>query len=148
VTLRLADELDISRGDLLCHPDSPPTVSQTVEALVCWLAPTPVQAAGRYLLKHTTRTTRALVAGLRYRLDVNSAQPDPTATTLGLNDVGRLTLRTTTPLLYDPYARNRATGSFILIDEASNHTVAAGMLLDPDAERANGAVGQEVVRLA
>jgi bifunctional enzyme CysN/CysC len=141
VTLRLADELDVSRGDLLCHPESPPTVSQTVEALACWLAPMPLQPDGRYLLKHTTRTTRALVAGVQYRLDVNTAQPDSAATTLGLNDIGRLALRTTTPLLYDAYARNRATGSFILIDEPTNQTVAAGMLLDPHAERSNGAVG-------
>jgi bifunctional enzyme CysN/CysC len=132
VTLRLADELDVSRGDLICQPASPPTVSQSVEALVCWLAPTPLQANGRYLLKHTTRTTRALVSALHYRLDVNTAQPDPTATTLALNDVGRVTLRTTTPLLYDAYARHRATGSFILIDEPTNLTVAAGMLLAPD----------------
>ncbi len=138
VTLRLADELDVSRGDLLCHPDSPPTVSQVVDALVCWLAPTPLQPNGRYLLKHTTRTTRALVAGLQYRLDVNTAQPDPTDTTLGLNDVGRLALRTTTPLLYDAYARNRATGSFILIDEPTNQTVAAGMLLAPQADPTGG----------
>jgi bifunctional enzyme CysN/CysC len=132
VTLRLADELDISRGDLLCHPDSPPTVGQAVEALVCWLAPTPLQPQGRFLLKHTTRTTRALVGAVHYRLDVNTAQPDPTAATLGLNDVGRLSLRTTTPLIYDAYARNRATGSFILVDEATNYTVGAGMLVDTE----------------
>jgi bifunctional enzyme CysN/CysC len=115
-------------------------MSQAVEAVVCWLAPTPLQVGGRYPLKHTTRTTRALVGALHYRLDVNTAQADATAATLGLNDVGRVSLRTTTPLLYDPYARHRATGSFILIDEASNLTVAAGMLLAPEEEPPNGAV--------
>jgi bifunctional enzyme CysN/CysC len=130
VTLRLADELDISRGDLLCHVDSPPTVGQRLEALVCWLAPRALQPRGRYLLKHTTRMTRAVVDDLRYRVDVNSLRPENEAPTLGLNDIGRVALRTTSPLTYDGYSRNRAMGSFILIDEASNQTVAAGMLLD------------------
>jgi bifunctional enzyme CysN/CysC len=115
---------------LLCHPDSPPMVDQAVEALVCWLAPTPLQVNGRYLLKHTTRVTRVLVRELQYRLDVNTMQQEAGATTLGLNDIGRVALRTTTPLIYDTYARNRGMGSFILIDETSNQTLAAGMLLD------------------
>jgi bifunctional enzyme CysN/CysC len=130
VTLRLEDELDISRGDLLCHVADQPTVAQDLDALLCWLAPAPLQPHGRYLLKHTTRTARALVQDVRYRMDVNTFQPDSTAPTLRLNDIGRVALRTTTPLLYDAYARNRTTGSFILIDESSNQTVAAGMLLD------------------
>ncbi len=128
VTLRLADELDVSRGDLLCHPDSPPTVAQQAEALVCWLGTQPLQPRGRYWLKHTTRTTRAVIDAARYRVDVNTFQQVESAGPLALNDIGRLTLRTTTPLLYDPYTQNRATGSFILIDEPTNQTVAAGML--------------------
>jgi bifunctional enzyme CysN/CysC len=133
VTVRLEDDLDVARGDLLCHPDQPPLVGQDLEAYLCWLAPTPLQPNGRYALKHTTRAARAVVKSLRYRVDVNTLARDTTATTLGLNDIGRVALRTTTPLPYDAYAHNRATGSFILIDEATNHTVAAGMLLDPRA---------------
>jgi bifunctional enzyme CysN/CysC len=136
VTLRLADELALSRGDLLCGVDDAPTVGQEVEAVVCWLAATPLDPAGRYLLKHTTRTTPAEVTGVRHRIDVNTLQPDPAAATLGLNDIGRLVLRTATPLVYDAYARSRATGSFILIDAASNQTVAAGLLLGPGEVRA------------
>ena len=105
-------------------------MGQSLDALVCWLAPSALQPRGRYLLKHTTRTTRAVIDDLRYRVDVNSLEPETDAPTLGLNDIGRVALRTTAPLTYDAYARNRATGSFILIDEASNQTVAAGMLLD------------------
>ena len=138
VTLRLADELDISRGDLLCHPDSPPRVGQDLDAVLCWLAPTPLQPRGRYLLKHTARTVRALVHAVHYRIDIASFRPDPGVPVLGLNDIGRVTLRTTAPLAYDPYAQSRATGCFILIDEVTNHTVAGGLLLAPGAETAAG----------
>jgi sulfate adenylyltransferase subunit 1 (EFTu-like GTPase family) len=89
----------------------------------------PLQPRGRYALKHTTRWARAVVTDLLYRLDVNTTHRDETVTQLGLNDLGRIRLRTTTPLVYDPYRRNRTTGSFILVDEATNATVAAGMLL-------------------
>jgi bifunctional enzyme CysN/CysC len=129
VTLTLTDEIDISRGDMLCPVDNQPAVSQTIEAMLCWLAPAPLVLGGRYVIKHTTRSARALVRELQYRVDVNTLAEDATATTLALNEIGRVTLRTTAPLFYDPYRRNRATGSFILIDEHTNQTVAAGMIL-------------------
>jgi sulfate adenylyltransferase large subunit len=132
VTIHLADDVDISRGDLLCRPDNRPTVSQDLSARICWMSERPLEPRGRYALKHTTRWTRAIVDELLYRLDVNTGQRDWKAGSLGPNDLGRVRLRTTTPLCFDPYQRNRTTGSFILVDEATNATVAAGMLLgDP-----------------
>ncbi|HET8632154.1 MAG TPA: GTP-binding protein [Thermomicrobiales bacterium] len=129
ISLVLEDELDVGRGDLLCGLSQPATVGQTLDALLCWFAPTPLRPGGRYALKHTTRSARALVTALQYRLDVGTLARDREARTLGLNDIGRAILRTTTPLCYDPYERNRTTGSFILIDEATNETVAAGMIV-------------------
>jgi bifunctional enzyme CysN/CysC len=131
VTVTLADDLDVGRGDLLCPADNRPTVGQAIEATLCWLAERPLRVGGRYVIKHTTRTARAIVGGLRWRVDVNTLAEDATAPTLGLNEIGRVRLRTTTPLCYDPYARNRTTGSFILIDEATNETVAGGMIDGP-----------------
>ncbi|MEJ3742118.1 sulfate adenylyltransferase subunit CysN [Actinomycetes bacterium KLBMP 9797] len=131
VTVRLEDEIDISRGDLICRPHNQPAVTQDVEAMVCWMDETrPLQVGSKYTIKHTTRTARTVVRGLQYRLDVNTLHRDEAATSLGLNEIGRIRLRTTTPLLADEYRRNRTTGGFILIDEASNRTVAAGMIIE------------------
>jgi sulfate adenylyltransferase large subunit len=129
VTLHLADDVDISRGDMLCRPNNQPTVGQDLDAMVCWMTDKPLQPKGRYALKHTTRWSRAIVTDVLYRLDVNTGHRDEAGGQLGLNDLGRIRLRTTTPIIYDPYRRNRTTGSFILVDEATNATVAAGMLL-------------------
>ena len=129
VTVRLADDLDVSRGDLLCRPHNRPHVGQDIEAMVCWLHPSQLRPGGRYAIQHTTRSARAVVNDLVYRLDVNTLHRDESAESLGLNEIGRVTLRTTAPLFYDEYRRNRATGSFILVDEATNATVAAGMML-------------------
>jgi bifunctional enzyme CysN/CysC len=129
VTVRLTDDLDVSRGDMICRPHNRPHVTQDVEAMVAWMHDRPLQVGGKYAIRHTTREARALVQGLQYRLDVNTLHRDETATTLGLNDIGRISLRTTKPLFIDEYRRNRATGSFILIDEATNATVGAGMIL-------------------
>jgi bifunctional enzyme CysN/CysC len=129
VTVRLADDLDVSRGDMICRPHNRPRVTQDLDAMVCWMHERPLQAGGKYAIRHTTREARALVQDLQYRLDVNTLHRDESATTLGLNDIGRITLRTTQPLFVDEYRRNRSTGSFILIDEATNATVAAGMIL-------------------
>jgi bifunctional enzyme CysN/CysC len=128
VVIRLADELDISRGDLLCRPHNHPEVGQDLDAMVCWFSATPLRPGGMYALKHTTRAARARISDLLYRLDVNTLHRDP-ADTLGMNDIGRVRFRTTVPLMYDTYQRNRTTGSFILIDEATNETVAGGMIL-------------------
>jgi bifunctional enzyme CysN/CysC len=129
VTIRLTDEIDISRGDMICRPNNQPQVSQDVDAMVCWMGDEPMRPGGKYAIKHTTRAARTMVKDLRYRLDVNTLHRDEQAPTLTLNEIGRLNLRVTAPLFTDPYRTNRATGSFILVDEGSNATVAAGMVL-------------------
>ena len=127
----LADDLDISRGDMICRPHNQPTVAQDIEAMVCWMADTAAAPpAARLVVKHTTRTARAIVRDLQYRLDVNTLHRDEDAGRLGLNEIGRVRLRTTQPLFGDPYGRNRQTGGFILIDEATNATVGAGMITE------------------
>ena len=129
VTVRLADEIDVSRGDMIVRPDNPPRVTQDVEAIVCWMADQPLSVRSMYSIKHTTREARAMVKDVQYRVDVNTLEQDAAATSLFLNEIGRITLRTTSPLVLDDYRRNRTTGSFILIDEATNATVGAGMVL-------------------
>ncbi|MCU1487947.1 MAG: sulfate adenylyltransferase subunit 1 [Actinomycetia bacterium] len=129
VTIRLADDVDVSRGDMICRPHNRPEVTQDVDAMICWMHEQPMKTRGKYFIKHTTRDARALVQELHYRLDVNTLHRDETAETLGLNEIGRVTLRTTVPLFVDEYRRNRFTGSFILVDEATNATVGAGMIL-------------------
>lgn len=128
VTVRLADDVDVSRGDLLCRPGNVPQATQDLDALVCWMADEPLRPRQRLAVKHTTRTVRAMVKELTYRLDVNTLHRDLEAGELGLNDIGRVKLRTTQPLFVDDYNRNRVTGRFILVDEATNATVGAGML--------------------
>ncbi|GAA4593425.1 bifunctional enzyme CysN/CysC [Actinoplanes octamycinicus] len=131
VTVRLTDEIDISRGDMICRPHNAPTPAQDIEAMVCWMDETaPLRVGGKYTIKHTTRTARTVVRGLQYRLDVNTLHRDESAQALALNEIGRVRLRTTVPLLADEYRRNRTTGGFILIDEATNRTVAAGMIIE------------------
>jgi sulfate adenylyltransferase large subunit len=128
VTLRLADEVDVSRGNMIVEAEDQPVVARELDAIVCWMADSPLQARGRYAIKHTTTTARAIVEQLDYRVDVNSLEHEP-ASQLGLNEIGRVRLRCSVPLMVDPYTRNRTTGSFILIDESTNDTVAAGMIL-------------------
>ncbi|MFB6396352.1 sulfate adenylyltransferase subunit CysN [Polymorphospora lycopeni] len=131
VTVRLTDEIDISRGDMICRPNNAPAVAQDVEAMICWMDETrPLQVGGKYAIKHTTRAARAVVRGLQYRLDVNSLHRDESPAGLSLNEIGRVRLRTTVPLLADPYRRNRTTGGFIVIDETTNRTVGAGMIVE------------------
>ena len=130
VSVRLADDLDVSRGDMICRPHNQPQVLQDVEAMVCWLSEgPPLRASNRYAIKHTTRSARAVVKALEYRLDVNTLHRQENVETISLNEIGRVRLRTTAPLFADEYRRNRTTGSFLLIDEASGATVAAGMIL-------------------
>ncbi|MBM0232415.1 50S ribosome-binding GTPase [Micromonospora sp. STR1_7] len=131
VTVRLADEIDISRGDLICRPNNAPAVAQDIEAMVCWMdETTPLRVGGRYAIKHTTRSARAIVRGLHYRLDINSLHRDESADELRLNEIGRVRLRTTVPLLADEYRRNRTTGGFVIIDETTNRTVGAAMIVE------------------
>jgi bifunctional enzyme CysN/CysC len=139
VSISLADDIDISRGDLLARPQNQPEVTTEFDAMVCWMADEAALEPGRdYVIKHTTRTTRARVIALDYRLDVNTLHRDKSATALKLNELGRVSLRTQVPLLLDEYSRNAVTGSFILIDPETNVTVAAGMVRDtaPAATRA------------
>ncbi len=129
VTVRLEDEIDISRGDLICRPHNQPSVAQDIEAMICWMDESrPLTVGGKYTIKHTTRTARAVVRGLQYQIDVNTLHRNEGATELKLNEIGRVRLRTTVPLLADEYRRNRTTGGFILIDETTNRTVGAGII--------------------
>ena len=129
VTVRLEEDLDISRGDMLCRPHNVPAITQDIDARLCWMDETnPLRPRQKYSIKHTTRTGRVLVRDISYRIDVNSGHRDESADLLVLNDIGRVQLRVTMPLFVDNYTDNRATGSFILINEATNQTVAAGMV--------------------
>jgi bifunctional enzyme CysN/CysC len=131
VTLLLDDDIDISRGDMICRPHNQPSAAQNIEAMVSWMATDhTLGPRSRLLVKHTTRTVKAIVRDLQYRLDVNTLHRDESATALSLNEIGRVSLRVTQPLFCDPYARNRSTGGIILIDESTNATVGAGMITE------------------
>jgi bifunctional enzyme CysN/CysC len=130
VVVRLEDELDVSRGDMICRPGNRPHRSRELEAMVCWMSDSPVSTGSRLLLKHTTRWVNATVDEVRYRVDVATLHRDRSKSDLALNDIGRLKLRTSSPLAVDDYRRNRNTGSFILVDEATNDTVGAGMIVE------------------
>ena len=130
VTIRINDEIDISRGDMIVRPNNQPTVAQDIDAMVCWMSErTPLAQGGKFLIKHTTRSTKVIVKDLSYLLDINTLHRDESAPQLSLNEIGRLRLRSQVPLFFDEYRRNRQTGSFVLIDETTNVTVGAGMIL-------------------
>ncbi len=128
VTVRLDDDVDVSRGDMIARVKNAPKPSQDIDAMICWMTNEPLRPRQKLAIKHTTRTGRAMVKDVQYRLDVNTLHRDQEAGELGLNEIGRVQLRTTVPLLCDPYSKNRTTGSFILIDEATGVTVGAGMI--------------------
>ncbi len=129
VTLRLSDEIDISRGETISRPDQTPTVARELEADICWMTDQPLRKGGRYLVKHTTREVTAIVEELCDHVDVHTLERADPPEELRLNDIGRVRLRTSAPLVFDAYETNRRTGSFILIDEASNNTVGAGLVV-------------------
>jgi bifunctional enzyme CysN/CysC len=132
VTVTLTDDVDVSRGDMICRKHNQPVVGQDVDAMVCWMSElASLRPGAKYAIKHTTRAARALIKDLHYRLDVNTLHRDHEAGELALNEIGRVSVRTTTPLFFDEYRRNRDTGSFILIEESTGNTVAAGMILGP-----------------
>lgn len=132
VCLELEDDLDVGRGDMLCRPGNRPLVGHELDAMVCWLAEGPgLVPDATYTLLHTTNATAAQVVRLDYRLDVTTLHRDGTARSLTLNEIGRVQLRTRRPVLFDPYRRNRTTGSFVLVDDATGSTVAAGMITGP-----------------
>jgi bifunctional enzyme CysN/CysC len=131
VTLLLDDDVDISRGDLICRPNNRPSAAQDIEGMVCWMsAERPLTPRSRLVVKHTTRTVKAIVTDLHYRIDVNTLHRDEGATQLGLNEIGRVRMRLTQPVFADPYSRNRLTGGMILIDEATNTTVGTVMITE------------------
>ena len=134
VTIRLEDDVDASRGDMICRVQNHPNPTREMEAMVCWMSDRPLKPGGRYRIKHTTRTALAKVDSLRYRFNVNTMHRDEAAQELELNEIGRVALRLSAPVLADEYRRNRATGSFILIEESTNDTVGAGMILGGSEE--------------
>jgi sulfate adenylyltransferase large subunit len=139
VTLKLEDEIDISRGDMLVSPETPPTVSSHFSAMVVWLNQVPLQLDRTYLLKHTTRQVKATVTRIHYRVDVNTLSREATQA-LPMNGIASVELETSSPLFFDSYALSRLTGSFILVDALSNATVGAGMIQEDLSRNAVGAV--------
>lgn len=132
VTVLLADDLSITRGDMICRPNNRPRSSQELEAMLCWMDDAaPLQLDKIYAIKHTTKLARGKVSSVLYRLDISNLHRETNINELKFNEIGRVTLHTTSPLFFDDYHQNRTTGSFILVDEASGQTVAAGMLLSP-----------------
>ena len=131
VVMQLTDDLDISRGDMLGRPHNTPFINHSLDFMICWMNTKPLLPGTRYIVHHTTRETKGIVKEIQYKLDINTLHRIPKVTQLGLNDIGRVTMRTAQPLFYDSYQHNRATGSIILIDEITNETVAAGMIREP-----------------
>jgi sulfate adenylyltransferase large subunit len=133
VTLLLEDDLDVSRGDMIARASDAPTVARELDAVVCWMADAPLRAGARYAIKHTTRSVRGIVEAVDWHLDVETLARMDNEDGLALNEIGHVKLRLSAPLAFDPYERNRDTGSFILLDEASNDTVGAGLIVAPEA---------------
>ena len=129
VTLAINDDLDIARGDMFALTNNPPNVTKRFDAMLCWFGQESLSTVGRYLIKHTTRIVRARIPSVVFRVDPNTLEQHEKLTTLHMNDIAQVAVQTQQPLLFDPYITNRATGSFIVIDEATNNTVAAGMIL-------------------
>lgn len=129
VVMTLEDNIDVSRGDMLAKPTNQPESSQDIDLMICWLHPNKLQLRGKYAIKHTTNEARCIVKDIRYKMDINSLHRVEGDNDIGLNDIGRILIRTTKPLLHDAYRKNRGTGSVILIDEFTNETVGAGMII-------------------
>ncbi|MCE0483897.1 MAG: GTP-binding protein [Methylacidiphilales bacterium] len=135
ISITLEDEIDISRGDMIAKPTNMPKATQDLEAMLCWFNEKPLALNGRYLLRHTTRECKAVIKEVRYKININTLHKNQQDLTLGMNEIGRVRLRTSVPLFTDPYSINRSTGSLILIDQDTNNTVAAGMILYDTGER-------------
>ena len=129
VTVLLEDDFDLSRGDMIVRTHNQPNISQDLEVMICWFNERPLQLNGKYTIMHTTQEARCIVKDIRYRLDINTLHRDVEDTTIRMNDIARIVLRTTKPVFFDYYRRNRITGSIILVDEGTNETVAAGMII-------------------
>lgn len=129
VVMTLEDDIDISRGDMIVRPNNQPSVGQDIELMVCWLSEKKLSPRGRYIIRHTTKEAKCVVREVRYKVNINNLHRIEDDLEIGLNDIGRIQIRTTSPLFYDSYKKNRLTGSLILIDEGTNNTVGAGMIL-------------------
>ncbi|MDX2186263.1 MAG: GTP-binding protein [Opitutaceae bacterium] len=134
--ITLNDEIDISRGDMIVKPNNQPRSSQDLEAMVCWFSEKKLQPNGRYVLRHTTKEAKCIVKQVRYKMNINTLHKVEGDVEIGMNDIGRIQLRSALPLFFDSYKRNRNTGSFILVDEFTNNTVGAGMILWPETDQA------------
>jgi bifunctional enzyme CysN/CysC len=149
-SIRLADDVDVSRGDVISRPNNRPEVGRELDAVICWMNDQPAEQGRRYVVKHTSRTTRAVLTEIVHRIDADTLHHDPSAESLELNEIGRARFRTADPVLFDAYRRNRVTGSFIVIDEATNDTLGAGMIIGADGEHhgvaAPSTVSTNVVR--
>lgn len=130
VSIQLEDNIDISRGDMITRENNPSKRSQDIEAMVCWMGEKPLSVQNKYIIKHTSKEAKAMVKAIKYKMDINTLSRMPDQPNLLMNDIGKVVLRTTSELMYDAYQKNRNTGSFILIDETTNVTVGAGMILD------------------
>uniref|UniRef100_UPI003FA7DF42 elongation factor 1-alpha C-terminal domain-related protein n=1 Tax=Propionivibrio sp. TaxID=2212460 RepID=UPI003FA7DF42 len=128
ITILLEDEIDISRGDMIVKSGEQPEVAKQIDAMLCWLSETPLDSRRKYLIRHTTRDAKAMIAGIEYRMDVNTMERQP-ADKLNMNDIASVSFKLAQPIFADVYARNRSTGAFIVIDESTNNTVGAGMIL-------------------
>jgi sulfate adenylyltransferase subunit 1 len=138
IAITLDREIDSSRGDLFAKVGNQPAVTQDIEAMICWFSPKPLNPSGKYILRHTCRETKCAIKAVRYKININNLHKEVEDISLAMNDIGRIHLRSAVPLMVDPYKRNRTTGSFVLVDEFSNATVGAGMILWPEGnERAN-----------
>jgi len=131
VVMQLDDDLDISRGDMLVRSHNIPFINQDIDCMVCWMNAKPLNPGTRYIIRHTTRELKGIVKEIQYRIDINTLHRVPEVSSLGLNEIGRITIRTAQPLFFDSYEHNRSTGSIILVDETTNETVAAGMIREP-----------------
>ena len=129
VTIRLEDEIDISRGDMIVRENNVPTTGQDFDVMMCWMNEKKIAVNGKYAIRHTTRDARCIVKNILYKVDINTLHRIEDDKNIGLNDIARVSLRTTVPFFYDKYKINRTTGSIILIDETTNETVGAGMIV-------------------
>lgn len=129
VTLLLEDDLDLSRGEMIVRENNQPNIDQDIELMICWFSEKSMQLNGKYTLFHTTREARCVIKEIRYKLNINTLHRDQEDLNIGMNDIGRISIRTTKPLFFDSYRKNRITGSVILVDEGTNATVAAGMII-------------------
>jgi len=129
VALTLEDDIDISRGDMIVKPNNQPNIDQDIDLMICWLNEKKLQVGGKYVLKHTTKETKCVIKAIRYKMNINNLHRIENDLEIGLNDIGRIQIRTMTPLIYDSYKKNRTTGSLIIVDEFTNETIGAGIII-------------------